>query len=62
MSTVQVRQMLKDVLANGGGAEEIIAALMKAGGTRALFEDVPKPKGGRPRQPATKPTTKPRLW
>jgi hypothetical protein len=49
MTVAEVRQMLDDVLRNGGSTEEIIAALMKAGGTRALFEDVPKRSAGRPR-------------
>ena len=53
MSTpTEIRQMLDNVLQSGGGTEEIIAALMKAGGTRALFEDMPPPKRGRPRKHA----------
>jgi hypothetical protein len=51
-TTAEVRKLLDDVLANGGGTEEIIRALMKAGGTRALFDDVPRSKGGRPRKHA----------
>jgi hypothetical protein len=31
---------IDEVLRNGGGTEEIIATLMKLGGTAALFEDV----------------------